>query len=79
MASADTTLVAAQTIKPRIVRYGAAIVDADPPLASWLSDLIVTRHKRRGRPREFVDVRRTFLPSLGRVAFIVDPLAPTSC
>lgn len=52
VASAAPDLVDGQAIKTRLVRRAAAIVDADPTLVDWVTDLLVAGHKRPGRPRE---------------------------
>jgi hypothetical protein len=52
VASADPDLVDAHTIRTRLVRKAAKIVDADPTLVAWVTDLIEAGYKRPGRPRE---------------------------
>lgn len=52
VASADAELVDAATIRTRLVRKAAKIVDADPTLVAWVTDLIEAGYKRPGRPRE---------------------------
>ncbi len=52
VASADQSLVGAPVIKTRLVRKVAAIIDADPTLVPWVTDLLAAG-KGRGRRREF--------------------------
>ena len=50
--TADPTTVTPAVPKTRLVRLAAQIVDQDPALVEWVTDLLEASHDRPGRPRE---------------------------
>jgi hypothetical protein len=50
--ASDPTTVMQAAPRTRLVRVAAQIVDHDPSLVEWVTDLIEAGHRRPGRPRE---------------------------
>lgn len=48
----DPKLSGPAPIRTRLIREAVDIVDRDPDLVAWVTDLLAARHKRPGRPRE---------------------------